>query len=76
MRTGPHKPAPVPLHERHASVGSGGIFECVVTIPGDHGERPILFQGPRELAERIAHCWNAQLGVQTESIRPVINPDA
>lgn len=58
-----------PLHTVEASVGSGGMFQANVTIPeGNHGVRVIIFQGTREVAERVAACWNAQLGVPTDRI--------
>lgn len=63
-----------PLHARSASVGSGDNFQCVVCIEGDQpGTFVELFRGPRDIAERLAACWNAQYSVPLELVQaPVI----
>lgn len=68
-------PAPAPLFEQLATLGSGPNFEAVVTIAGPRGTRVVLFQGELRYAQRLLHAWNAQFGVPTDEIRPALGDE-
>jgi hypothetical protein len=63
------------LQNTTAVVGSGPGFDCTVSIEdpsGIPGEFIVLFQGRRDIADRLAACWNAQYSVPDNLVQAPI----